>query len=73
MKSLSEYMYDKLKITTKDKRIIEGEAISFTSSVESDSGYEQLGIEKPTHIEVVDESEIETIEIIIKSDFDPFK
>ena len=73
MKSLSEYMYDRLRITTKDKRIIEGEAISFTSSVESDSGYDELGIEQTTHIEVVDESEIEKIEVIIKSDFDPFK
>lgn len=73
MKSLSEYVYDKLKITTKDKRVIEGEAISFTSSVESDSGYEELGIMQRTHIAVVDESEIELIEVIEKSDFDPFK
>lgn len=73
MKSLSQYMYDKLKITTKDKRIIVGEAISFTSSVESDSGYDELGIDKSTYLEVVDESEIESIEVIEESDFDPFK
>lgn len=73
MKSLSEYVYGTVKITTKDKRIIEGKVVSFTSSVESDSGHEEISVEKPYYIETVDESEIETIEIIKEPDFDPFK
>lgn len=73
MKSLSEYVYGAVKITTKDKRLIEGEVISFTSSIESDSGHDEISIQKPYHIEIVDESEIEKIEVIKKPDFDPFK
>lgn len=72
MKSLSEYVYGTVKITTKDKRIIEGEVVSFTSSVESDSGFEEISIEKPYYTETVDEREIEIIEIIKEPDFDPF-
>jgi len=47
MKSLSEYVYGIVRMTTKDKRVMEGEVVSFTSSVESDSGYEEISIDRP--------------------------
>lgn len=72
MKSLSEYVYGVVKITTKDKRVVEGEVVSFTSSVESDSGYEEIEIQRPYYRQVFDESEIEKIEVIKEPDFDPF-
>lgn len=73
MKSLSECVYSTVRITTKSKRVVEGEVVSFTSSIESDSGYEEISIEKPYYRETFDESEIEKIEVIKKQDFDPFK
>lgn len=64
METFDRYLYKTVRIQTKDGRILEGLVRSFESAVSSSSGYPELDIEYPWHIEVVDQSEIESIEIL---------
>ena len=64
MKRIGEYLYKKVRVETKDGRILEGDVISFTSSIEAESGYDEIDIDYDSYIEVVDESEIKTVEIL---------
>ena len=64
VRSLSEYVYKTIRVKTKDGRILEGDCVSFTDEVGSDSGYEEISIDYPDYIQVVEESEIEEITVL---------
>jgi len=64
VKSLSEYVYKTIRVKTKDGEIIEGECISFSDKITSDSGFEEITIDYKTHGVVVDESEIEEVTVL---------
>ena len=64
MKRLWDYLYKKVKIETKDGRTLSGDVVSVTSSVETESGYDEIDIDYGTYLEVVDESEIKSIEVL---------
>ncbi len=64
VRSLSEYVYKTIRVKTKDGRILEGNCVSFTDEIGSDSGFEEITIDYETYGEVVDESEIEEITVL---------
>lgn len=64
VRSLSEYIYKTIRVKTKDGRTLEGDCVSFTDEIGSDSGFEEITIDYETHGEVVDESEIEEITVL---------
>lgn len=59
-----DYLYKKVKLKTEDGRILEGDVVSVVSGVETESGYDELGIDYGTYIEGVAENEIESIEVL---------
>lgn len=61
---LSEYVGKTVRVKTKDGRSYSGYVLCFESCVESESGYDEIGIEQCGWAECVDESEIESIEVI---------
>jgi len=64
MKKLWEYLYKKVKIKTQDGRVLSGDVVSVTSGVETESGYDEMDIDYGIYREVVDESEIKSIEVL---------
>lgn len=64
MKQLWEYLYKKVKVMTKDGRELEGDVLSVISSVETESGEVEIGIDYGTYIEGLKESEIQSIEVL---------
>ena len=64
MKKMGEYLYKTVRVETKDGRILKGDVISIESSIESESGYAEMGIDYGSYIEGVDESEIKSIEVL---------
>jgi hypothetical protein len=61
---LEKYIGKMVLVFTKDGRTLQGKATSFTPALGSDSGFDELDIEYPTHIECVDTSEIRNIQIL---------
>lgn len=59
-----DYLYKTVRLKTRDGRMLEGDVVSVTSGVETDSGYAEMDIDYGTHREVVDESEIQSIEVL---------
>jgi len=59
-----DYLYKEIKLKTEDGRILEGDVVSVVSGVETESGYDELGIDYGTYIEGVAENEIESIEVL---------
>lgn len=72
LKSLSQLMYATVRITTKDGRVVEGEAVSFSDFVESETGHELIGLQMDGYIDGFDETMIKDIVIVKPPDFDPF-
>ena len=64
MQTFDLYLYKTVRVRTKDGRILEGTVRSFESAVSSKSGFPEMDIDYGDYAQVVDESEIETIEII---------
>lgn len=61
MKHLLDYLNKEVEITTNDGGHIEGEVVTYTSCVESDSGSDEIGIQQDGYIEMVEKNEIESI------------
>ncbi|MDR1062264.1 MAG: hypothetical protein LBL83_13890 [Clostridiales bacterium] len=64
MKSLFEYLHTRVRIKTKDGRTLEGDVDGVASGLETESGYDEISLEYPEWQEIVDESEIASIEAL---------
>ncbi|GHV16068.1 hypothetical protein FACS1894219_12930 [Clostridia bacterium] len=64
IKSLSQLIYKTVKITDIDGGEFTGEAVTFASSVENESGFESIGIDQGDVIVEFEENEIAGIEIL---------
>ena len=65
-KKLLDYLYKRVKITVKDGRVLEGNVVSYSNATEHDLPYDEIDIDYGDHLEVVDENEIKSIEILEK-------
>lgn len=63
MQTFDHYLYKTVRIRTQDGRILEGMVRSFESAVSSKSGFQEMDIDYGDYAQVVDESEIESIDI----------
>jgi hypothetical protein len=61
---LFDYLYTRVKIKTKDERILEGDVDSVESAIESDQEYDSIYLDHGEWIEGIFENEIESIEVI---------
>jgi small nuclear ribonucleoprotein (snRNP)-like protein len=57
-------MYKTVKIKTIDGRELKGEVVDYENAIENDLECDEIGIDYKTHIEVVEENEIKSIEVI---------
>ena len=62
--TLSELIYVPIRITTNDKRVVEGIPDSFTAADDSDNGCEDIAIFNGDYYEGFDETIIADIEIL---------
>ena len=64
MKSILETLHKKVRIETVDKEIFEGEVVSCESGILTDSGYDEISLDYPTHRLSLSQHEIKEILII---------
>ena len=61
---LADYIDKKIKIITKQGKIFEGHAISYSNGIENEKNCDSIGIEYPTYIVEIFDDEIKSIEIL---------
>ena len=68
LKSLEELIYERVRVTTTDGKVFEGDFTTYTRADDSKDGLEYIGIRYPTHNECFDMPMIQSIEIIEEQD-----
>ncbi|WP_019636133.1 hypothetical protein [Paenibacillus fonticola] len=64
MEDLTSYMHKRLRIETVEGEIFEGEAISYEVGVMEDRDYDSIGLDQGSHVAMIDEPDIKSIEVI---------
>ncbi|MEK4512869.1 LSM domain protein [Paenibacillus sp. FSL K6-2524] len=64
MDPLTSYMHKRLRILTKQGEMFEGEAITYDVGIMEDRDYDSIGLDQGTHIAMIDEPDIKSIEVI---------
>ncbi|GHV16071.1 hypothetical protein FACS1894219_12940 [Clostridia bacterium] len=64
MKNLFDYLYKRVKLTTKDGRVLEDTVIDFSCALANESGEDEISFKYPLWCESFGESDIASIEII---------
>ncbi|MGM1047609.1 MULTISPECIES: hypothetical protein [Paenibacillus] len=57
-------MHKRLRIVTKEGETVEGVAISYDVGIMEDRDYDSIGLDQGSHIEMIDEPDIKSIEVI---------
>ncbi len=64
LEDLTSYMHKRLRIETVEGEIFEGEAISYEVGVMEDRDYDSIGLDQGSHVAMIDEPDIKSIEVI---------